>query len=129
LPAAPSPSPTRLAILVVDDEEPMRGLIGRMLQRAGFEPVLAASGREALEHFRRRHIDAVVTDMVMPEMDGIEMIRTLLAERPELPIIAVSGVEDWADYISLATTLGAKAGLRKPLRSTELVQALRDCLK
>ena len=107
----------------------MRGLIGRMLRRAGFEPVLAASGREAIEHFRRRPIDAVVTDMVMPEMDEIEVIRALLAERPGLPIVAVSGAEDWADYLSLATTLGAKAGLRKPLRSTELVQALRECLE
>jgi len=91
--------------------------------------VLAAGGREALERFRRRHIAAVVTDMVMPDMDGIELIRALLAERPSLRIVAVSGTEDWADYISLATALGAEVGLRKPLRSTELVQALRECLE
>jgi CheY-like chemotaxis protein len=126
--SAPPSSDRKPAILVIDDEEAMRDLISRMLQRAGFEPVPAAGGREALEYFHQRHIDAVVTDMVMPDMDGIEVIRALLAERPGLPIVAVSGVDDWADYISLATTLGAKAGLRKPLRSIELVQALRECL-
>ena len=127
--AVPPPSDRKPAILVIDDEEAMRSLMSRILQRAGFEVVAAADGREALERFRQRHIDAVVTDMVMPNMDGIEVIRALLAERPGLPIVAVSGVDDWADYISLATTLGAKAGLRKPVRSTELVQALRECLE
>jgi CheY-like chemotaxis protein len=126
--AASPPSDPRHTILVIDDEEAMRGLLSRMLRRAGFVPVTAANGREALERFRERHIDAVVTDMVMPEMDGIEVIRALLAERPGLPIVAVSGVHDWADYLALATTLGAKAGLRKPVRSSELVQALRECL-
>lgn len=124
--AASSNSPP--AILVVDDEEAMRDLLGRMLRRTGFVPIPAANGREAIERFRERHIDAVITDMVMPEMDGIELIRTLLAERPGLPIIAISGVSDWADYLTLATTLGAKAGLRKPMRAAALVQALRESL-
>jgi CheY-like chemotaxis protein len=120
-----NPPPT---ILVVDDEEAMRNLLSRMLQRAGFVAITAVNGRDALERFREQRIDAVVTDMVMPEMDGIELIRALLAERPGLPIVAVSGVHDWADYLTLATTLGAKTGLRKPVRSTELIQALRECL-
>jgi CheY-like chemotaxis protein len=120
-----NPPPT---ILVVDDEQAMRNLLSRMLQRAGFVAITAVNGRDALERFREQRIDAVVTDMVMPEMDGIELIRALLAERPGLPIVAVSGVHDWADYLTLATTLGAKTGLRKPVRSTELIQALRECL-
>jgi DNA-binding NtrC family response regulator len=130
MPAAASPpsDPPR-TILVIDDEEKMRDLLSRMLQRAGFSAVTAANGRDALERFRDGHIDAVVTDMVMPEMDGIEVIRAFLAERPGLPIIAVSGVHDWADYLTLATTLGARAGLKKPVRSVDLVRALRRCLK
>ena len=56
--AAPPPSDRKPAILVVDDEEAMRDLMSRMLQRAGFEPVPAAGGREAREYFRQRHIDA-----------------------------------------------------------------------
>jgi CheY-like chemotaxis protein len=128
MPAAPSRSNPPRTILVVDDEEAMRELFRRMLQRAGFSAVTAVNGRDALERFRERRIDAVITDMVMPEMDGIEVIRALLAERPRLPIIAVSGVTDWADYLTLATTLGAKVGLRKPVRSAELIEALRECL-
>jgi CheY-like chemotaxis protein len=130
MPAAASPpsDPPR-TILVIDDEEKMRDLLSRMLQRAGFSAVTAVNGRDALERFRDGRIDAVVTDMVMPEMDGIEVIRAFLAERPGLPIIAVSGVHDWADYLTLATTLGARAGLKKPVRSVDLIRALRRCLK
>ena len=125
---APTPATPAATILVVDDDDAMRALLSRMLQRAGFSAVTAINGRDALERFRERHIDAVVTDMVMPEMDGIELIRALRAERPGLPIIAVSGVHDWADYLKMATTLGARGGLRKPIRSVDLVQAMRECL-
>ena len=122
----PEPQAT---ILVVDDDEAMRDLLRRMLERADFMVVTAIHGRDALERFRSQQIDAVVTDMVMPEMDGIEVIRAFLAERPGLPIIAVSGVHDWADYLTLATTLGARAGLKKPVRSVDLIRALRRCWK
>jgi CheY-like chemotaxis protein len=124
----PMPATPAATILVVDDDDAMRELMSRMLQRAGFTAVTAVNGRDALERFHERHIDAVVTDMVMPEMDGLELIRALRAARPGLPIIAVSGVHDWADYLKLATTLGASGGLRKPIRSVELLQAMRECL-
>jgi DNA-binding NtrC family response regulator len=122
-----SPEP-QATILVVDDDEAMRDLLRRMLERAGFMVVTAIHGRDALERFRSQQTDAVVTDMVMPEMDGIELIRALLAERPRLPIIAVSGVDDWANYLRMAIDLGAKVGMQKPVRAGELARTVRQIL-
>jgi CheY-like chemotaxis protein len=115
-------------ILVVDDDEAMRDLLRRMLERAGFTVVTAIHGRDALERFRSQQIDAVVTDMVMPEMDGIELIRALLAERLRLPIIAVSGVDEWANYLRMAIDLGAKVAMQKPVRAGELARTVRQIL-
>ena len=103
-------------------------MLKRILERAGFVTVVANNGRDALERFRERPIDLVITDMVMPEMDGIELIRALTAERPGLPIIAISGVHDWANYLGIAVTLGAKAGLQKPVGAAELAATVRRLL-
>ncbi len=66
--------------------------------------------------------------MLMPEMDGVELMRILKRDRPALPIIAVSGVEEWRDYQRIATRLGAKAALRKPVTRKDLTRAVNDVL-
>ena len=106
----------------------MRDLLRRMLERADFMVVTAIHGRDALERFRSQQIDAVVTDMVMPEMDGIELIRALLAERQRLPIIAVSGVDEWSNYLRMAIGLGARVAMQKPVRAAELARTVRQIL-
>jgi two-component system, response regulator YesN len=116
------------AILVVDDDEVMRDLLRRVLERSGFEVVTATDGREGVECVRDRIVDVTITDMRMPVMDGLEMIRALLAERPTIRIIAVSGVDDWDNYFKTARSLGAKAVLRKPVSSAELVSTVRRVL-
>lgn len=113
-------------VLVVDDDEVMRDLLSRMLGRAGYAVQTAADGRNALERFHEHAIDAVVTDMSMPRMSGIELTRALLTERPELPIIAVTGVDD--SYLRVAIAAGAKAGMQKPIRAGELAQTMRRLL-
>lgn len=113
-------------VLVVDDDEVMRDLLSRMLGRAGYAVQTAADGRNALERFREHAIDAVVTDMSMPRMGGLELTRALLNERPELPIIAVTGVDD--SYLRVAIAAGAKAGMHKPIRAGELAQTMRRLL-
>jgi CheY-like chemotaxis protein len=125
---ATSPPSDQVAttVLVVDDDEVMRDLLSRMLGRAGFAVKTAADGRNALERFHEHAIDAVVTDMAMPKMDGVELTRALLTERPELPIIAVTGVD--ASYLRVAIAAGAKAGMQKPIRAGELAQTVRRLL-
>jgi CheY-like chemotaxis protein len=128
---ATSSSPSGAApnkVLVVDDDEMMRDLLRRMLERAGFAVVTATNGRDGLERFRESRVDVAITDMKMPEMDGAELMRALLIERPGMAIIAISGAEHSERYLYAARALGAKAVLRKPLASAELVQTLERVL-
>ncbi len=123
--AARSPA---AAILVVDDDEVMRDLLRRVLERSGFEVMTATDGREGVERARGRAVDLTITDMMMPVMDGIELIQALVAEQPSIRIIAVSGVDDWDNYFKTARALGAKAVLRKPVSSAELVSTVKRVL-
>ena len=116
------------AILVVDDDEDARELCRRMLTRAGFTAITAGHGREALHCLQQQNVDLVVTDMLMPEMDGVELMRTLRTARPTLPIIAISGVDEWEEYLGIATNLGAKATLRKPIDAAQLAQTVGQVL-
>jgi CheY-like chemotaxis protein len=113
-------------ILVVDDDEAMRDLLSRMLGRAGYAVETAADGCNALQRFHEHAIDAVVTDLSMPKMNGLELTRALLTERPELPIIAVTGVD--ASYLRVAIAAGAKAGMQKPIPPGALAQTVRRLL-
>ena len=117
------------AVLVVDDDEAMRKLLQRTLVRAGFAVCTASHGREALGRVRAGSIGAVITDMVMPDMDGIELIRALVVEYPALPIVAISGADDWGSYFSMALRLGAKIGFQKPVSPADLITTMRNLLQ
>ena len=113
------------SILVVEDEEKMRDLLRRILERASFTVMTAPHGREALKLFRERPVDLAITDLMMPEMDGFELIRELTAQWPSIRIIAISGADLRLD---MARQLGAKAVLKKPVTGAVLVQAVEQVL-
>jgi signal transduction histidine kinase/ActR/RegA family two-component response regulator len=115
-------------VLLVEDDQGLLELLQRMLIGAGYEVVSARNGLGALERLRETVVDVVVTDMLMPEMDGIELMRALIVDRPSLPIVAISGVDDWAEYLRIATHLGAKATLRKPISAPRLREAVELAL-
>jgi CheY-like chemotaxis protein len=110
------------AILVVDDDKLARHTLRHMLEHAGFTVILAAGGRQALRTFQDRPIAAVVTDIMMPSMDGLRLIRELLTLQPSAGIIAISGAEK---RLEVARQVGAKAVLRKPIELADLVHAVR----
>jgi CheY-like chemotaxis protein len=119
----PSPAAVHApAILVVDDDKLARHTLRHMLEHAGFTVILAAGGRQALRTFQERPFAAVVTDIMMPSMDGLRLIRELLTLQPSAGIIAISGAEK---RLEVARQVGAKAVLRKPIELTHLVQAVR----
>jgi CheY-like chemotaxis protein len=118
----------RKTILVVDDAQMARDVARRMLERAGFDVVSAVNGRDGLERFRQSAVDAVVTDIMMPEMDGIELTRALVDEDPNVKIVVLSGTEDRINLFKMALQLGAKAALQKPVTPRELVGAVRQVL-
>jgi CheY-like chemotaxis protein len=126
-PSAPSAAaPNGPSVLVVDDDAIVRQAIVILLEDHGFRVATAVDGADALRKFRQSAPDAVLTDIVMPNKEGIELIMELRRERPDARIIAMSGGGTMAtsNFVLLATTLGADIGLRKPFDDLELIAAI-----
>jgi CheY-like chemotaxis protein len=111
-------------ILVIDDDPAMLRLIQRVLTRAGHEVELAKDGVEGLTLFSTGEFSVVVTDVLMPNQDGIETIRELRRQAPEIKIIAVSGggIANTAIFLKIARDLGADSILAKPFQLDDLLQ-------
>lgn len=117
-------------ILIIDDEPMIRHLAARILDRAGYRTIAAANGIQGLACFRRERPALVITDLIMPEREGIETIRHIRREGPHTPIIAISGgtLTGTADFLAMARELGATAILRKPFEPIELLLLVERCL-
>lgn len=102
-------------VLVVDDEQGIRDMLARHLRFVGYEVLRAADGRQALEILERHCVDVVVTDLVMPEMDGVSLMRALREGYPTVPFIAITGHVELRHLLT-AMRLGAEDCLFKPLR-------------
>lgn len=117
-------------ILLVDDDNDFRETLGRVLVRAGYEVRQATNGREAVTLYREAPADLVITDLIMPEREGIETILELRRLQPEVRVIAMSGGGRVGpgDYLRMAQSLGAKRTLSKPFPSDQLIKAIEDVL-
>ncbi len=117
-------------ILVIEDDDILRSLMRKMLTRAGFEVVEAADGSRATELYVEQAVDLVITDLFMPETEGMEVIRDLLHEDPQAKIIAISGGSsfDSIDYLEMALLIGAARTLSKPFGARELLQTVHQLL-
>lgn len=119
LPLAVTRAQRRFRVLMVDDEPLLRSLLSRALAHADFEVVEAASGPAALQLLRAAPFDLVISDVQMPLMTGIELLRELRHHQPQLPVVLISGVFELAPNQSPAD-LGAFAVLSKPFAFEEL---------
>jgi DNA-binding response OmpR family regulator len=117
-------------ILVVDDDEGIRNLLKAILEREGYEVSAAADGKAAIRQFRRNPSDLVITDIIMPEQEGLKTISDLRRAHPEVRIIAISGGGQYGlgEYLDVATALGADQTFAKPFDRLELVKAVRKLL-
>jgi len=117
-------------ILVIDDEEPIRRLLSQALASAGHEVLEAADGREALRMHQERPSELVITDILMPEQDGLEVIMALRRDTPDLKIIAMSGggMFQQEAALQMAEPLGAIATLRKPFGMRSLLEVVMHVL-
>jgi DNA-binding response OmpR family regulator len=118
---------TMAEILVIDDDAQMRRLLARILNGAGRTVHQATGGEAGLGLFHQVHPALVITDIVMPDMEGIELIRKLREDAPTIPILAISG-GDHPLYLPAATGLGATAALAKPFAGDELLSLVRRLL-
>jgi DNA-binding response OmpR family regulator len=116
-------------ILAIDDDPDMRTLLEQTLTSAGYQVVLAADGREGIERQRKAPADLVITDIYMPNLDGLETISQLRHHFGKVAIIAMSGRETSATMLSIAEKLGAVATLQKPFTAEELLVAVSKALE
>jgi CheY-like chemotaxis protein len=115
-------------ILVIDDEDLIREVVKEMLETEGYVVSTAANGREGLELYRKELPDLIITDIFMPEMEGLETIRELQRDAAEVKIVAISGggEKGMLSFLSYAKRFGALRTLEKPFSREELLTTVRD---
>ncbi|MCI5222946.1 MAG: response regulator [Candidatus Electrothrix sp. AR4] len=117
-------------ILIIDDDEQMRNLLCQAMEYAGFEVQGAQNGREGQRFFNEQPFDLVITDLIMPEQEGMETITFLRKKHPEVKIIAISGGGRIGPetYLPAALELGANRAFAKPFALDELTSAVKELL-
>lgn len=118
-------------ILVIDDEELARFTLREILQAAGHDVSEAKNGNEGIAFQKAQPFDLVVTDIIMPEKEGVETIIELKRDYPDLKIIGISGGGRTRnlDFLKLAKQYGAEKVLTKPFTEDELIECVNACLQ
>src|SRR5210317_1861287 len=116
-------------ILLIDDEEGMRRWTSHFLNTSGHDAITATDGQPGIELARQIEFDLVITDIIMPDKEGLETIMELKKEHPNLPIVAMSGGGHMhsEDILEMALSLGAVATLQKPFTGDELLEMIDRC--
>lgn len=117
-------------ILVIDDDKLMRLALARILISSGYNVIQASDGEEGLQLYRTQDFDLVITDLIMPDKEGIQIIRELRKENSNIRIIAMSagGRGGATDYLKWARLMGARQCLSKPIKREELLNAVTAVL-
>ena len=117
-------------ILLMEDSATMRRLLVRVLTDAGHKVIESSTGFAAYDSKTLDKIDLMITDLVMPRVDGLDAIRTALSKRKNLKIIAISGGSPnlHHDYLRVAKTFGAAKVLQKPFEAKSLIAAVNGAL-
>ena len=117
-------------ILVIDDDALVRTTLARVLRDAGYEIATAEDGMRGMALFRSEQPDLVITDIIMPEQEGIQTITEMRKARPDAKIIAISGSGRFsdADFLKMARSLGAMDTVSKPFDADELLTIVENCL-
>ena len=128
-------------ILIIDDEEDIRDVLQMVLERAGYDVNVASNGNVALELMHREPADLVITDIIMPEKDGVSTITEIRQKFPDVRVIAISGgggIDPMAykpeaisttAYLAAAKQAGADHVITKPFEREELLEAVESLLK
>jgi DNA-binding response OmpR family regulator len=118
------------SVLIIEDDEFVMNMLKQTFEREGYDVGTAADGRAGLNLYRDRPFDVVITDLIMPDMEGIETISTLRRDDPDVRIIAISGGgrNSPEDYLYLAKKLGAARTFPKPVDRNELLAAVKELI-
>ncbi len=118
-------------VLIVEDDNELREMLKLSLNRRRITVLEATNGKEAIAHFKPSVTDLIVTDLIMPEEDGLKVIMTLRAMKPSLKVIAISGggKAGPGSYLNMAKVLGADAVYSKPFSINDLISKIEELLK
>ena len=116
-------------ILIIDDESSIRSFMALHLERHGHRVSQAGNGCDALAMLANDPADLVVTDIVMPDKEGLETMIAIGRDWPDVPIIAMSGANESGLFLHASQLLGAKRTLPKPFSGARLVEAVNDALE
>ena len=117
------------SILIIDDNEQIRVFLRKVLEGAGYLVTEAPDGQKGLRQFRQTPTALVITDLLMPDKDGLEVTMALHRESPTVKIIALTGGSGQRDFLEVAKLLGAHRTMKKPVTITELLQAVQEELQ
>lgn len=109
-----------ITILVVDDEAMIRNLLEKILTKEGYKILLAKDGQEALEIINAKKVDMIVSDMKMPRMSGLDLLKSVKKDRPEIGVVIMTGYGD-TYTVKDALLLGADEYITKPFKSYEML--------
>jgi len=117
-------------ILIIDDEDLVRRSVCKFLEHEGHTVSESSTGKEGLDLVHRQSFDLLITDIFMPEIDGLEVIQKLRQENSSLKILAITGggTTGGFNFLPQAKAFGAHATLRKPFLHEELLEALQVAL-
>ncbi len=118
-------------ILIIDDNDEFRDMLTTTIKRNGYEVVSASDGKEGIDLYREKPADLIITDIIMPNKEGIEVIFEFHKDFPDTKIIAISGggggsAEDYLKMAGLAPNV--KCTLQKPFAMKDLLQAVKEVL-
>lgn len=119
-------------VLIIDDEPEVRKMVCKMLDDEDFEVHAANDGREGMRILRSgRKFDLVISDIVMPRKEGLEVMMEIKRDFPDIKVLAISGggKVNAQSYLSLATFFGAKTTLKKPFFKSDLLSAIRKSIE
>jgi CheY-like chemotaxis protein len=113
-------------ILVVDDEQAVLQAVTDILSDKGYDIITAGNGKSGLKKIKEHRPDVILTDIIMPDMEGIEFIKAVRKEQKEIPIIVMSGNPVGMKFLKVAGIFGAAKSLVKPFTRQELLQAVEE---
>jgi CheY-like chemotaxis protein len=118
-------------ILIIDDDPPTRRMLRQALEREGYGVIEARDGHEGLQYYRATPTDLIITDILMPDKEGLETIMELRQDFPKARIIAISGGTKLGrlNFLAMAQKLGAQYTLRKPFSLQEMLEIIQKALQ
>lgn len=114
------------SVLIVDDDAMVRAVLRRALESTGFLVTEAASGTEGIAEYRRSPTSLLVVDLILPDIDGVDVLLDLTWDYPDLEVVAISGGSGNLDFLDVAEKFGASGVLKKPFGVGQLLQVVEE---